>query len=237
MVFSNSSTKQGLMEDIDFLCGTVNASYPLADKTRNVNRAYEDVVRLIWECVDNWEYDDSNKTDLPIATTTLGHNQQDYAVPSTAQKIYGVDVKDSAGNYQKLEPKKPFDMGMARTEYAETSGLPREYDLLGNSVFLYPPPSSADTTLAAGLKVYFDRSPTLFTTASTTAAPGFADPFHRILSYSASIDYEKNPQKLQQFMIDRQRLIDGLKKFYGVRNVEEPTLLNSSSRRYWRQYR
>ena len=237
MVYSNSSTKQGIMEEIDFLCGTTNSSYALADKTRNVNRAYEDVIRLIWECVDNWEYDDSNKTDLPIATTTLVHGQQNYAVPSTAQKIYGVDVKDSAGNYQKLNPIKPYDMGMARTEYAETNGLPTHYDLMGNSVFLYPPPSSADVTLAAGLKVYFDRTPTLFTTASTTASPGFADPFHRILSYSATIDYEKNPQKLQQFVIDRQRLIDGLKRFYGVRNVEEATLLNSSNRKYWRQYR
>src|SRR3990167_4332676 len=237
MIYSNSSNKSGIMEDIDFLCDTTNASYSLANKTRNVNRAYEDVVRLIWECVDNWEYDDSNKTDLPIATTTLVHGQQDYALPTNAQKIYGVDVKDSAGNYQKLEPIKPSEMGIARTEYAETKGLPTNYDLMGSSVFLYPPPSSADVTLAAGLKVYFDRTPTLFTTASTTASPGFADPFHRILSYSAAIDYEKNPQKLQSFMIDRQRLIDGLKRFYGVRNIEEPTVVNPASRKYWRQYR
>ena len=225
------------MEDIDFLCGTSNSSYPLADKTRNVNQHYHDISRIIWECANAWQYDDSNKTTLPHATTALVHGQQDYGLPSTAQRLHRVEVKDSNGDFQKLEEFDEHDVrGMAMTEWKETNGLPTHYDLKGLSVYLYPPPSSADVTLAAGLKIYVDRDVTEFTTASTTAAPGFATPFHRILSYSAAVDYEKDPTKLQLFMTEKARLIEGLKRFYSTRHIERPNVINPRNKRSWRQY-
>jgi len=102
MEFSNSVNKAGLVEDIDFLCQTTTASYPLSDKVRNINNAYMNVNRLIWEVAEGWQYDDSNKTDLPIATTTLVHNQKNYTIPSTAQRVQRVEIKDNDGNWTLL---------------------------------------------------------------------------------------------------------------------------------------
>ena len=126
----SGSNDKGLLPDIDFLCGTDSSSYPTNDKIRNLNQAYHDVTRLIWDCDGNWEYDDSNKTDLPIATTSLVHSQQDYELPSTAQRITRAEILDINNNYQLLKPIDKHDINVALSEYKETDGTPQQYDLL-----------------------------------------------------------------------------------------------------------
>ena len=83
MVFSDSSTKQGLVEEIDFLLGTDATDYPTAQKTRNINRWFDRVISLILQADAKWEWDDTNYTDLPIATASLVANQQDYSISGT----------------------------------------------------------------------------------------------------------------------------------------------------------
>jgi len=236
MQFSDSVTKNGLVEDIDFLCGTTSASYPLVDKTRNINQAYHDVARLIWEVADGWQYDDSNKTDLPIATTNLVHSQPDYELPSTCQRVQRVEVLDVDGDWRVLKQIDIHDLSVAVGEYLETDGLPTHYDLYGRSLELFPEPSSAYVTLTNGLKVFFDRDVTEFTTASTTAEPGFAKPFHRILSLSASLDFEKDPYQRRVFQQMKDRLEQGLKRFYGHRNIQRRAAIRPYGRRYRYEY-
>jgi len=225
-----------LEDDIDFLCGSTSASYPTADKLRNVNIAYQDIARLIWSSTGEWSYDDSNATDLPIAATNLVHNQQDYALPSTAQRIQRVEVKDIGGDYRKLDQIDIQDVAIAMPEFQETAGLPIYYDLIGNSIMLYPIPSSAYTTLTSGMQVYFDRTITELTGGSAQI-PGFATPFHRILSYAAALDFTTNPQQRQFLMTQRQKLEQGLINFYAKRNIEEHPQIKPLMRKYSNQYK
>ncbi len=236
MEYSNTANSQGIIQDVDFLCGTNSSSYPVADKTRNINHAYHDINRLIWECCDYWQYDDANATAFPISTTTLVHGQQDYSIPSTAQRIRRIEVENLAGDWVKLNPLIEEDIGVALTEYLETAGLPAYYDMVDNSIFLYPKPSSAYCTLTSGLKVYYDRDIIEFTTASTTTIPGFATPFHRLLSLQAAIDFEEDAGRRNLFLIEKQNLVEGLKRFYGKRELEEDTRIRPSGQRRWKQY-
>ncbi len=221
--------------DVDFFCGSTSASYPLVDKARNVTQAYHDVARLIWQSADSWEYDDSNKTDLPIAVTDLVHNQQDYTLPSTAQRIHRIEILDSSSNYQKLDPIDNIDVDIAMSEYNESAGLPLYYDLIGRSVFLYPKPSSAYATTTNGLKVYFDRDVTEFTSGSTTT-PGFAPQFHRLLSIGAALDFEKDPSQVNLLLSMKDRMEKGLIKFYGQRMVERRGSIQPKGKKFWRKY-
>jgi hypothetical protein len=236
MEFSNSVNGNGLVQDIDFLSQTNSDTYPLADKVRNINNAYYNVNRLIWEVADGWQYDDTNKTDLPIATTTLTHNQKNYTIPSTAQRIQRIEVKDQHGDWSLLSQIDIHDLDSSINEYLETAGLPQHYDIIGDSVFLYPSPSSAYVAGSDDMQIYFDRCITEFTTASTTSSPGFAAPFHRILSLSAAIDNEKDSQKLQRMVSEKSDLVAGLKRFYSNRNVERRPSIRPVARKYWRQY-
>ncbi len=186
-----NSADVGLVQDVDFLISTDTTSYPLADKARNMNRYLEEVVSLILQSDGRWQWDDTNQTDLPIGTSTLVSDQQDYSLSgATYLKILRVEVKNINGNYQQLIPIDQSEIrGTAMSEFNKTAGMPKYYDPIGDSIMLYPKPSSSQVTLTAGLKVYFQRPPSYFTAASTTTSPGFAPLYHRYLSYGAALDY------------------------------------------------
>jgi len=237
MQFNDPVNDTGLIQDIDMLCGTTSATYPINDKTRNINQHYHQVVATIWEVVDGWQYDDSNKNDLPILVADLVNEQQDYELPSTAQRIERVEVLDSNGNYQKLKQIDWHDIeAQAMTEFLETPGLPIYYDLVGRSIFLYPPPSSKETTLTEGLKIYINRDIDEFTPGDTTKEPGFAKPFHRLLSLGAAIDYEKDPTRLARLVREKDKLEKALKTFYSKRHIERKTAIRPYNKKHWRQY-
>lgn len=236
MEFSNTANSQGLIEDVDFLCGSNSSSYPTVHKTRNINQAYQDVTRLIWEVSDDWQYDDSNATDIPLAYGTLVHSQQNYEFPTDAQKVRRIEIKDVNGEWVKLSPMDYRDVDVALPEFQSDAGLPMFYDMIGRSIFLYPTPSSAYCTLASGMAVYVDRNVTLFTTASTTASPGFAPQFHRILSLQAALDFEKDVNQRQLWLAEKVNLIEGLKKFYGSREVERRSEIRPANKKHFRQY-
>lgn len=236
MYFNSLGNSQGLVQDVLFLTRSTTASYPLVDITRNINSEYNNVNRLIWECSDTWQYDDSNATDLPISITDLVHNQNDYSLPTTAQRIERVQVEDINGNWVKLTAIDRNDIGVAVEEFLNTPGVPQYYDLLGTSLVLYPTPSSAYCTTTSGLEIFYQRNVTEFTTASTTASPGFATPFHKILSLQAAIDFGEDTNKVQLWMAEKSNLIEGLKKFYGNRSIERRSVINPAGKKFQRQY-
>lgn len=227
-------TVDELYDDIDFLVTSNSVSYTPANKLRNMNIAYQNVAAMIWEVAEGWQYDDSNATDFAIATATLVDAQQDYEIPSTAQRLERVEVLDSQGNYQKLTQRDIHEIDLATSEYYETDGLPLYYDLVGRSIFLYPGPSTTYVTAAAGLKVYFSRD--VIALDETTDTPGFATAFHRLLSLSAAIDYSKNRDEHRHLVDERDRTEKSLKRFYGHRNVERRSAIRPAGKRRWRNY-
>lgn len=227
MILSSSTltgvtAKPSIIEDIDFLVGTDSNSYPLADKLRNINMHYYDVVALILESQSNWEWDDTNRTDFPIGTTNLVANQQDYDLSGLTGgllKIVRIEAADSSGTFSKLQQIDESQIPMALSEFEKTAGTPKYYREIGSSIELYPKPSYNGTS---GLKVYYQRAMSEFTNASASSVPGFAAPFHRILALGAAYDYalannKPNANQLVQRM-ELQKV--GLRDSYANRNRE-----------------
>lgn len=227
---------QTIKQDIDFLCGSTSASYPDAAKIRNVNISYGDISRTIWDSTSGWQYDDSNATTLPVGYAPLSHGIQDYTLPATTQRIYRVEIKDSSGNFQKLQQLNYGDVDVSMPEFYEARGMPIYYDLVGRSLLLYPSPASGSVTLLSGLAVYFDREVTEFNTTATTTVPGFATPFHRILSYSAALDFLQDASQRQFIANQKQRLEEGLVKFYSRRNVDYDPRVKPSAKKRWKMW-
>ena len=237
MIFSNSTSKTGIVEDIDYLVGSDSSSYPIEQKTRNINRKYDEVVSLILSCDGRWQWDDTNNTDLPIATTTLVDSQADYNISgSTFLDVTRVEVKDINGNYQLL---KPFDQrditNQSLTEFQETPGMPLFYDKVGDSIVLYPKPSSSYVTNSEGLKVYFQRNASYFTVSDTTKSPGFAAPFHRLLSFGASLDYaiaNTLNSKITILTSLIQKMEQSLIEFYSTKSRDEQVKMRTRKENY-----
>lgn len=184
--------------EIRSLCDADSTSLSDAVLLRRVNNAYENIIGQIISFDRGWQFDDSNYTDLPIGTADLVAGQQDYSFPASYLNVERVEVKDNSGIWHKLTPVDRRDITVALAEYQKTNGLPTEYDPSGGSVFLYPSPSAASTTLASGLKVYFQRTADIFTSVQVTTGtkvPGFASPFHMLLCYKAAFPYCQSYKK------------------------------------------
>ena len=240
MQLSVSTGKHGILQRATFLTFGDSldhtADYPLADMVASANRWVQAVGLWIWRVSGTWEFDDSNYTTLPFATTNLVNNQQDYALPTTALALRRVEVRDANGIWSQLTQMDASEVGGALLEQGKIAGLPRHYDVVGNSLMLYPRPAAASVTLVGGLRMQVDREsltfsvPASYITADPTE-PGFAEPFHDIIPLGVSHDYllgndnDKATNILQQILLLRR----DLEAFSGRRNVSKPTMITPTS--------
>jgi len=198
-----------------------STSFPTAEITTSANKALDRAVALIRNAEGRWEFDDSNNTDLPIATTGLVASQQDYGLDSTHYKILRIEVKDENGDWSLLTPIDQADVyDQSITDYLNTAGLPKYYDKIGNSVFLYPKPSY---TQDASLKVFYERGASYFTTSDTTKAPGINPMFHNLIPMWCAYDYALiNSLPLQKNLREEIAVMEQeLKDYYSSRNKDE----------------
>ena len=227
MTFSNTTTKDGIIQDCEFWLfganyGTItNNSNLLNTFTALSNRALDSVSIIAMGADDRWQFDDTNHTDYPIATTNLVTDQRDYVLSVSHLRITRVEIKDDQGNWTILTPFDLADIGIARDEFMNTSATPMYYDKLGNSLFLYPAPNYSQS---ASLRVYFQREPSYFLSTDTTKSPGFASIFHRLVPLNACLDYATANNLTDKITVLNTKIKEQeeeIKKFFGRRNRDE----------------
>lgn len=248
MDFNNTTEENGIVQDIDFMVNSSRSTYPLTRIASDANRAMDEVISLILSSDGRWQYDDTNYTDLPIGTTNLVLNQQDYSFDPEQIDITRVEAKDQNGNWQYLVPFDQRDLtppgttslpvsGLTQTgtfagnnysltDFMSTAGTPVFYDKIVNSIFLYPKPSYNST---GGLKVYFQRKPSYFDDTDTTKQPGFAKHLHKIIPLKCAYEYAVSkllaPNKIQQLLLQIQQYEQRIKDFYSSRKKDEKVVM------------
>lgn len=223
MQFSDSSLKQGIVEDIDFLVGTDSTKFSTANKVRSVNERFRMIWSIIFESYGGWFFMDDNVSDassgLPYADQTITNNLGLYALPTGALTVQHVEILTVAGGaWQRILPITYEDFIRIGADGRFTAnGTPLYYILQGDIVRLLPIPNF---TLASALRVYFAQDISAFAASDTTKAPGFASPFHRMLSIGAALDYailngqQTKANNLQAMWNDYERR---LRSFYSKR--------------------
>lgn len=248
MDFSNTTTNAGIVQDVDYLVNSTRATLPLTTIASSANRAMDEVISIILGSDGRWQFDDTNYTDLPIGTTGLVANQQDYSFDPEQIDVTRVEVKDENGNWRFLVPMDQKDLNptsyaplpsgtigagfgvdgqnYSLTDFMKVAGTPLYYDKIANSIFLYPKPSY---TQSASLKVYFQRKPSYFVSTDTTKQPGFAKHLHRIISYKVAYDYAVakllTANKLQSLMNEIAKMEQRIREFYSSRKKDEKVVL------------
>ena len=211
-----------------FLTKTNSSSFPSADMLILINNALERVHSLIDTADGRWQFDDNNQTDLPIATTALVADQQDYSLANSHLRITRVEVKDESGNWRLLKAMDEEDVSdTAMSEFEETSGVPVYYDKLGISVFLYPKPSYSQ---AASLKIYYDRGPALYTSGEVTTGtkqPGFNSLYHDLIPLWVSYEYAfaNGLPTANKFLEEINRKEDMLVKDFSSRSKDDRVII------------
>jgi len=215
------------------LCDADSTSYPDAILLRRINAASEEIVGKIIGLDGTWQFDDSNFTDFPIGITDLVNSQSDYDFDVAMLSVERVEVLDKDGIWHLLSLIDKSQIDGAMVEYRKIDGLPDEYDKQGSSIFLYPSPDNGvKVTLTAGLKVYFQRTASIFTAAQVTTGtkvPGFASPFHIILCYMAALPYCMSFKKDRVALYEK-KIMDlekDLIKFYSLREKDKRKIMTN----------
>lgn len=225
MQVSDTSGKQGLIEDITFLTGVDTNKYPTADRIRNMNEWQRKVWSWIFESYGGWLFIDDNVSyttgtgDVPYADLNFDSSKSMVPLPSAALSIIGVEIRTVSGG--PLEPlqiityEQFLDMG-GDAAFPNTA-IPIYALIQGDVIRPIPAPNY---TLTAACRVYFDQDFTAIASNATTYVPGFAAPFHRILSIGASLDYavarviDKKISSFSALAVDYERRI---RSFYAKR--------------------
>ncbi len=180
MQFSDSTYRQGLVEDTRFLVSANSVSYPIEDVTRNINRRWDEAKGVLYLSDGRWQASET----IYSANTVSG--TQGYAIPRTHIKINRVEVTDADGKIHRLQPMDKSDVSGSIQSYEETDGTPMFYEVTGQTMNLYPAPNFSVTS---GLKWWFQGVPDYFNTSDTTDTPDIIEIVDRFLSVGAAYDY------------------------------------------------
>ena len=223
--FDDTTGKQGICQDIDFICGTTSTTFPKADKVRLVNMGLDSAADFIQDVNQQWYFDDSSLTTTPIGYIDTVANTQTVAVDTSWLAIRGVYVNDGNENYTELE--EVTEKEIMETKYNNT-GTPTGFRLIGNKIFLTPIPSTSTTgnsgtKLGYGLKVQFERNLTYFDATATTATVPYNPRFTKLAVLYACRDYAmaKGKENLNAILLQIQKLELAIKGAYARRNMTQ----------------
>lgn len=145
----------------------------------------------------SFQWDDTNHTKLPEGTTTLTSGQSDYSFLTDEQSnsivtLLGVSLLTNGFYYPlKMVDRNDktidnYDLIYDQATFGQVSGTPTRYDKIADNIIRLDFKPTATT--AAGLKFYFQRTPSYFSASDTTKAPGFSPLLHRGFVIAAAYD-------------------------------------------------
>lgn len=248
MQFASHATNQDLVSETRDLCDADSTSYPIEKVTRRINIGLEKLVGEAVTADGSWDFDDTNFTDQPISRGTLVEAQSYYSFTTEYLKVLHVDVLNTDGRtYKRLKQITRDDLGgLTPEEYFGTNsggtypnniatGSPQYYDILGDSIVLYPAPTSTSVTLTNGLRVTFKRTVDLFTTTDTTQEPGIPSPFHYLLAVYAALWYCMlyKKDRVPALKLEWEDGVKKLIKFYSKRNPDRRPIMTNKIEPYF----
>jgi hypothetical protein len=175
--FSDTSNYLGIIQRIEDHCGfnygDITGNTTLFKKfTAKVNMAQNKAWSIIIPASGSFQWDDNNHDDYPIIRTSIVSGQRDHSFTNDEDGNRILDI---------------FKVAILLDSV--TTGVPEDYDKLGNGIRFGVIPNYDATN---GLLMYVNREGYYFTTASTTQKPGFDGRFHEYLALAPSYEYARD---------------------------------------------
>ena len=197
MVYNNTTTKNGLLQSIEFWTnlgdGAVSGDPLLkAVFTNRLNRRLDKYLGLLGAGSRQAQIDDTNFTNQPFSLFNIVSGQHDYEFLTDEDGNSISDITavyyNSGDGFKKLD-KITLDNDEAELIMSpndDSTGTPIKYVERNNSIFLSPVPS---VSIEGGGKIFYKRCPSYFTIADTNKEPGIPFQFHEMLAIGASYDW------------------------------------------------
>jgi hypothetical protein len=236
-VFSDTSGGLGIVQQVRSFMRVDSNQWPTSKIVNSVNNYLDRVAGYAIGADSRFQWDDTNHTKLPIGTTNLVASQTDYSFLTDEQgnrilTLTRIDVKNSDGVWTQLTPIDQKEISIALDEASRTASLPTHYDKIADNIIrLYPTP---ETSVTAGIKFYFQRTPSYFAATDTTKEPGVAPVLHRGFVMAGAFDgaLTLGLPNLQPLSIEMQKEEQFMKDYFTNRNndsvlIMKPVINNS----------
>lgn len=200
-----------------------STQWPTAKIVASTNNWLDAVTGYAIGADRRFQWDDTNHTKLPEGTTALTSGQADYSFLTDEQgntilTLTGVSRLDNG----KYIPLTAVDRSEVDTStFGTVSGTPTQYDKIADNIIRLD--LSPTATVSAGLKFYFQRTPSYFVAADTTKAPGVAPLLHRGFVIASAYDgaLTLGLANLQALSVEREREEKKMIEYFRNRNNDE----------------
>jgi hypothetical protein len=154
-------------------------------------------------------------------------NQSDYSFLTDEQgnkiiTLTRIDIKDSNGEWTKLEELDETEEVKALDDVV-VSGTPTGYYKISDNIIRLNRIPTANIT--AGLKFYFQRTPSYFDASSTTKEPGVSPLLHRGFVIASAYDcaITLGLPNTQALSVEMQKETQKMINYFSVRNKDVPS--------------
>lgn len=224
-----ADTLRGMTREITG--GTTTTTYPDINLDASINTYVDLFAADILESMDEWDY------QAEIATSDLVSNQQEYVLPSDIIKIKRIEITFDGITWKEVSPMDINERGRAN----DTTTISQDfvtsepyYDLMDNSIMLYPIPSS---NVTGGIKIWYEKLPDHLAVVSDE--PSFLRLFHKGLCYGAAKDYFEKYMEREGFQAkmvnadnQMEKIIIKMKSIYRKRNQDRQYIIGNYGPEY-----
>jgi hypothetical protein len=189
--FSDTSNNTGIVQQSRVIARVDSTQWPTARIVNSANNWMDELIPYLIARDKRFRWDDTNHTKLPIGTSELTLNTSYFSFITDEQgnrilNLLRIEAKDANGEWHELKLIDENDIDVALDEYKSTAGTPEEYMKVSDNVIRVFPQSA--TTVAAGIRYYFQRVGSYFTASDTTKEPGVAAVLHRGFVIASAYD-------------------------------------------------
>lgn len=233
IVFSASNA--GIVEQSRKLCRVDSSQWPTQNIVNSANNWHDFVTGYAIGSDGRFQWDDTNHTKLPEGTADATINVSDYSFLTDEQgnniiTLLGVSYKDG-DTYKPLTLVDRNDPNYDSETFGQETGTPTQYDKIADNIIRLDRKPSA--TVTAGLKFYFQRTGSYFTSSDTTKSPGVSPILHRgyVIASAYDIALTLGLPNMQALAAERAREEQGVVDYFASnrdrdeRHVMEPERL------------
>lgn len=228
MMFSDTTNNTGIAQQARVFARVDSTQWPTARIVNSVNNWLDLVAGYAIGADRRFQWDDTNHTKLPEGTTPLTINQSDYSFLTDEQgntivTLIGVSILQN-GRYEPITAVDRNDPLYDPSTFGQDTGTPTEYDKISDNIIRLDKKPSA--TVAAGIKFYFQRTPSYFSASDTTKQPGVSPLLHRgfVIASAYDIALTLGLDNLQALAVEKAMEQDKMIQYFAERNQDETTI-------------
>jgi hypothetical protein len=225
MQFSDVTNNLGIVQQALSLGRVDSTQWPTYKVVNSVNNWLDLVTGYAIGADKRFQWDDTNHTALPEGTTELTDAVSDYSFQADEQgntilTLTGISILIN-GFYHPLKEIDRNDDGYNIETFGQVTGVPAYYDKIADNIIRLD--VKPDGTTAAGLKFYFQRTPSYFAATDTTKQPGVAPILHRgfVIAAAYDIALTLGLNNLQPLSVERQLEIEKMKSYFSNRTNDD----------------